>query len=39
VDLTGEDVAGFCDERLRGTTYQDTWRASFTRDVAAKLAE
>lgn len=39
VDLIGEDVAGFCDERLRGTTYLDKWRASFNRDVAAKLAE
>ena len=38
-DLTGKDVAGFCDERLRGTTYLDQWRASFNRDVAAKLAE
>lgn len=38
VDVTGKDVAEFCDERLRGTTYLDKWRASFNRDVATKLA-
>lgn len=38
-DVTGEDVAGFCDEQLRGTTYLDRWRASFNADVATKLAE
>jgi DNA-binding ferritin-like protein (Dps family) len=40
LDVTGEDVAAFCHERLRGTTsYLDKWRASLTRDVATKLAE
>lgn len=40
LDVTGEDVAGFCDERLRGTTsYLDKWRASLNSDVARKLAE
>ena len=39
LDITGEDVAASCDERLRGTTsYFDTWRGSLNRDVAAKLA-
>ncbi len=40
LDVTGEDVAAFCDERLRGTTsYLDKWRAPLNRDVAKKLAE
>lgn len=40
LDVTGDDVAAFCDERLRGTaSFQDTWRASLNRDVATKLAE
>jgi len=39
LDVTGEDVVAFCDERLRGTTsYVDKWRASLNRDVAKKLA-
>lgn len=40
LDVTGEDVAAFCDQRLRGTTsYVDQWRAALNRDVATKLAE
>ena len=39
LDVTGKDVAAFCDERLRGTTYLDRWRDSFNRDVATELAE
>jgi len=40
LDVTGEDVAAFCDERLRDTaSYQDKWRSSLNRDVAMKLAE
>ena len=40
VDVTGEDVAAFCDARLEGTTsYLDRWRASLNRDVARKLAQ
>ena len=39
LDVTGEDVAAFCDARLTGTTsYLDGWRASLNRDVASKLA-
>jgi DNA-binding ferritin-like protein (Dps family) len=39
LDVTGEDVAAFCHERLRGTTsYLDKWRASLNHDVAKKLA-
>jgi DNA-binding ferritin-like protein (Dps family) len=38
LDVTGEDVAALCDERLRGTTsYPDKWRASLNRDIAKKL--
>ena len=38
LDVTGEDVAAFCDERLRGaTSYADKWRESLNRDVAKKL--
>ena len=40
LDVTGRDVAAFCDARLSGaTTYMDRWRAALNRDVAAKLAE
>jgi len=40
LDVTGEDVAAFCDERLRGTrSYFDQWRGLLNRDVAKKLAE
>ena len=39
-DVTGEDVAAFCHERLRGTaSYVDKWQTSLNRDVAKKLAE
>jgi DNA-binding ferritin-like protein (Dps family) len=39
LDVTGEDVAALCDERLRGTTsYLDKWRASLNHDIAKKLA-
>jgi DNA-binding ferritin-like protein (Dps family) len=38
LDVTGEDVAALCDERLRSTTsYLDKWRASLNRDIAKKL--
>jgi DNA-binding ferritin-like protein (Dps family) len=37
-DVTGEDVAAFCDERLRGSaSWVDQGRASLNRDVAKKL--
>lgn len=40
LDVTGRDVAAFCDDRLSGATmYLDRWRADLNRDVAAKLAE
>jgi DNA-binding ferritin-like protein (Dps family) len=39
LDVTGQDVAAFCDERLSATTsYMDKWRTSLNRDVAKKLA-
>ena len=40
LDVTGEDVAAFCDVRLRGVasySYVDKGRASLNRDVAKKL--
>ena len=38
--VTGEDVAAFCDERLRGTTsYLDRWRSTLNHTVASKLAQ
>lgn len=39
LDVTGEDVAAFCDQRLRGTpSWVDQGRASLNRDVARQLA-
>ncbi|MGL5849263.1 MAG: DUF1048 domain-containing protein [Phycicoccus sp.] len=38
LEATGADIAVFCDERLRGSTWMDTWRADLNRDVARKLA-
>ena len=38
LDVTGADVAAFCDERLRGTpSWVDKGRASLNRDVARQL--
>ena len=38
LDVTGEDVAAFCDERLRATpSFADRWRTSLNRDVAKQL--
>jgi DNA-binding ferritin-like protein (Dps family) len=38
LDVTGEDVAAFCDERVRGTpSWVDRGRASLNRDVARQL--
>ncbi len=40
LNVTGEDVAAFCDERVPSpTSYLDKWRASLNRDVAKRLAE
>ena len=39
LDVTGEDVAAFCDDRLRDVppSYTDKWRATLNRDVVKKL--
>lgn len=38
LEVTGEDVAAFCDELLRNArTYTDNWRQSLNRDVMRKL--
>lgn len=38
LQVTGEDVAAFCDELLRNArTYTDSWRQSLNRDVMRKL--
>jgi DNA-binding ferritin-like protein (Dps family) len=41
LEVTGEDVAAFCDERLQGanpfTSYVDKWRTSLNDDVQKKL--
>ncbi|WP_432484592.1 DUF1048 domain-containing protein [Kineococcus esterisolvens] len=40
LDVTGTDVASFCDARLRGTTpHLVTWRTSLNRNIAKRLAE
>ncbi len=40
LEVTGNDVAAFCDQRLPPvTSYLHKWRASVNRDVADKLAE
>jgi DNA-binding ferritin-like protein (Dps family) len=38
LEVTGEDVAAYCDSRLRELrSYADTWRATLNRDVGKKL--
>lgn len=38
LDLTGEDVAGFCDELLRSAkTYTEDWREKLNRDILKKV--
>jgi len=40
LEVTGEDVAAFCDELLRNAkTYTENWRAALNRDVSKKLHE
>ena len=40
LEVTGDDVAVFCHDHLRGSTsYLDTWRATLNRDVSRELAE
>ncbi|MEW6555709.1 MAG: DUF1048 domain-containing protein [Actinomycetota bacterium] len=38
LEITGDDVAAFCDELLRGEkTYTGKWREELNRDVAKKI--
>lgn len=38
LEITGEDVAAFCDELLRSAkTYTEDWRESLNRDILKKL--
>jgi len=38
LEITGEDVATFCDELLRNAnTYTENWRKALNRDVMKKL--
>ncbi len=38
LQITGEDVAGFCEELLRSTkTYTEGWREALNRDIMNKL--
>ncbi len=38
LDITGEDVAAFCEELLRSaSTYTENWRESLNRDILKKL--
>lgn len=38
LEITGDDVAAFCDELLRGEkTYTENWRETLNRDIAKKL--
>ncbi len=38
LDITGEDVAGFCDELLKSTkTWTDSWPEKLNRDIAKKF--
>jgi DNA-binding ferritin-like protein (Dps family) len=40
LEVTGEDVAAFCDELLRNAkTYTENWRAELNRNVLDKLQE
>jgi DNA-binding ferritin-like protein (Dps family) len=38
LEITGEDVASFCDELLRNAkTYTEDWRESLNRDILKKF--
>lgn len=38
LDVTGKDVAAFCDELLRNTkTYAEQWRTALNSDIVKKL--
>ena len=40
LDITGEDVASFCDELLRSArTYTEDWREALNRDIQKKLGK
>lgn len=40
LEVTGEDVAAFCDELLRNAKiYTENWRATLNRDVLSKIQE
>ncbi|MDR2197133.1 MAG: DUF1048 domain-containing protein [Coriobacteriales bacterium] len=40
LEVTGNDVAAFCDELMRNaTTYTEDWRKKLNRDIAKKLGE
>lgn len=40
LEITGEDVAAFCDELLRSArTYTEDWRVSLNRDIQKKFGK
>ena len=40
LEITGEDVAAFCDELLRNAnTYTENWRDALNRDIQKKLGK
>lgn len=40
LEITGEDVAAFCDELLLSAqTYTETWRAQLNRDIQRKVGK
>lgn len=40
LDITGEDVASFCDELLRSAqTYTENWREKLNRDIIKKFGK
>jgi DNA-binding ferritin-like protein (Dps family) len=40
LEVTGEDVAAFCDELLRSaSTYTENWREALNRDILKKLGK
>ena len=40
LEITGEDVASFCDELLRSaSTYTENWREALNRDILKKIGK
>ncbi|MDR0434082.1 MAG: DUF1048 domain-containing protein [Gracilibacteraceae bacterium] len=40
LEITGDDVAGFCDELLKNAkTYAEDWRSRLNREIAEKLGK